>query len=104
MQDGTHRSILGYEFGIDTGGAKPVCCRKPSYGPHESKIIMAQVEQLKNNNWIRKCEGPWGSMVVLAQKPHQEHITDIKEFLAHVRIISEVECDHKTVSVSNTAL
>ena len=81
VQDGTHRPILGYEFGIDTGGAKPACCRKPSYGPHESKIIMAQVEQLKYNNWIRKCEGPWGSMVVLAQKPHQEHITDIKEFV-----------------------
>ena len=44
VQDGTHRPILGYEFGIDTGGAKPVCCRKPSYGPHESKIIMTQVE------------------------------------------------------------
>ena len=44
VQDGTHRPILGYEFGIDTGGAKPVCCRKPSYGPYESKIIMTQVE------------------------------------------------------------
>ena len=43
VQDGTHRPILGYEFGIDTDGAKPVCCRKPSYGPHDSKIIMAQV-------------------------------------------------------------
>lgn len=27
-------TILGYEFGIDTSGSKPVCCRKPSYGPY----------------------------------------------------------------------
>ena len=50
VQDGTHRPNLGYEFGINTGGAKLVCCRKPSYGPHESKIVMAQVGQLKQNN------------------------------------------------------
>lgn len=26
------RPILNYEFAIDTGTAKPVCCRKPRYG------------------------------------------------------------------------
>ena len=32
-KEGAERPILGYDFRIDTGGAKPVCCRKPSYGP-----------------------------------------------------------------------
>ena len=40
------RTILQYEFGIDTGVSKPVCCRKPSYGPYESRIIMEQNSQL----------------------------------------------------------
>ena len=84
VQDGAHRPILRYKFGIDTGGDKPMCYRKPSYGPHEPKIIMTQVGQLQNNNWIRKCGGPWGSMVVLVQKSHQEHITDINEFVWHM--------------------
>jgi len=80
-KSGAKRTILGYEFGIDTGGAQPVCCRKPSYGPYESRIIMEQVNQLLHNKWIEECEGPWGSMIVLAQKPHQEHITNINDFI-----------------------
>lgn len=79
--DGTRRTILGYEFAIDTGSATPVCCRKPQYGPHESKIIMESIDALKHNSWIRECKGPWGSSIVLAPKPHQEHINDIKEFV-----------------------
>ena len=50
---GAARPILGYEFGIDTGGAKPVCCKKPSYGPYKSKVIITQVDQLLKNKWIR---------------------------------------------------
>ena len=78
---GAKQIILGYEFVIDTGGAKPVCCKKTSYGPYESKVIMEQVNQLLHNNWIKRCGGSWGSMVVLAQKRHQEHIQDICDFV-----------------------
>ena len=78
---GARRPILNYEFGIDTGTAKPVCCRKPRYGPYESKIILEHVEALLENDWIERCEGPWGSSVVLAAKPHQEHIKDIDNFV-----------------------
>ena len=42
---------------------------------------MAQVVQLFDNGWIERCAGPWGSMIVLAQKPHQEHVTNIDEFI-----------------------
>ena len=27
------------------------------------------------------CEGPWGSSIVLAAKPHQEHIKNIDDFV-----------------------
>ena len=52
VKEGVKRPILGYEFSIDAGGAKPVCCRKPSYGPYKSKVIMAQIAQLMSNKWI----------------------------------------------------
>jgi len=45
-KQGATRPIIGYEFGIDTGNTKPVCCKKPSYGFYESKVIMTQVAQL----------------------------------------------------------
>ena len=56
---GCHRPIIGYEFTIDTGTHTPVCCRKPSYGFHEAKVIQTQITTLLGNKWIRKCGGPW---------------------------------------------
>ena len=70
VKEGAKRTILGCELGIVTTGAKPIYCRKPSYGPYESKVIMTQIEDLLHNRWIEECGGPWGSMMVLAQKPH----------------------------------
>ena len=78
---GVKLPILYFEFAIDTGASPPVCCKKPRYGPHESKIIMEHLEVLKANGWIRKCFGAWGSSIVLAAKPHQEHVIDICEFI-----------------------
>lgn len=54
-KEGIKRHILGFEFSIDTGRHTPVCCKKPRYGPHESKIIMKQIKTLLSNKWIRKC-------------------------------------------------
>ena len=81
---GARRPILGFEFCLDTGAAKPVCCRQPNYGHHESKIIQAQINAYKANHLIRKCEGPWASSIVLAPEPHQEHITSINKFVWHM--------------------
>jgi hypothetical protein len=78
---GACRTIRGFEFVIDTGDATPVCCRFPVYGLHESKIINQQLEVLRSNFWSRRYGGPWGSMIVLAPKPHQENIDDIKDFI-----------------------
>ena len=78
---GVRLPILNFEFCIDTGGSPPVCCRKPHYGPHEGKIIMEHLDVLLHNGWICVCEGPWGSSIVLAAKPHQEHISNIYDFV-----------------------
>ena len=42
---------------------------------------MQQIQQLLKNKWIRKCGGPWGSLIVLAAKPHQEDIENIDDFV-----------------------
>ena len=58
-----------------------MCCRKPAYdfyGPH---IIMNPVGSLLNNDWIIEHYSTWGSQVVLAAKPHQEHGGNIKNFV-----------------------
>ena len=52
------RHILNYKFSIDTGTAKPVCCKKPRYGPYSLKIIMEHVKTLLGNDWIERYEGP----------------------------------------------
>ena len=78
---GCRRSVIGYQFAIDTGTSTPVCCKLPNYGPHESRIIMEHIEALLKKDWIEECHGPWGSLIVLAPKPHQEHVDDINDFV-----------------------
>ena len=81
-EEGIKRPILGFEFAIDTGKHTPVCCKKPRYGPHESKIIMKQIKVLLANEWIKPCpQGGWGSPIVLAPKPHQEHVEDVDDLI-----------------------
>lgn len=78
---GWHRPIIGYEFTIDTGTHTSVCCRKSAYVFHEAKIIKTQVATLLGYKWTHKYGGPWGSLVVLAAKPHQEYVVDINYFI-----------------------
>ena len=80
-EKGVNRPVIGYEFCVDTGGSPPVCCRLPKYGIHESKLMTEQIQALDNNKWIRDCQGPWGSMILLAPKPHQEEVTSIDDFI-----------------------
>ena len=44
--EGIQKTILGYEFKIDTGISASVYCGLSSYGPNESKIIKTHVEVL----------------------------------------------------------
>lgn len=76
------RTILGFEFGIDTGNHTPVCCRKPVYEPYESKVIMQHLKTLLLNKWAKGIKGSsWGSSIVLAPKPHQEEKCDIDDYI-----------------------
>ena len=81
IKEGAIRTILGHEFGIDTGGSTPVCCHKPSYDLYEPKVIMEQITQLLGNTWINRCEGSWGSIIVFAQKSHQANIINVADFI-----------------------
>jgi hypothetical protein len=71
---GISKSIRGFEFNIDTGAMKPICCQLPRYGTHESAVILKLADQLEKNGFIEDDEGPWGALVVLAGKPNQEHL------------------------------
>ena len=42
---------------------------------------MDHIRALIHNDWIEECGGAWGSLIVLAPKPHQEHVTDIDDFI-----------------------
>jgi hypothetical protein len=83
-KDGARNSILGFEFIIDSGALAPVCCPKLQYGPHESKIILEHIQSMIHNDWIEECGGAWGSLIVLAPKPHQEHINELDDFIWHM--------------------
>ena len=76
---GTRRTILDYEFSIDTGASKLFFCQLTTYEPHGNPITMDQISSLLDNNWIEGCGDSWGSMIVIAAKPYQEHIMDIKK-------------------------
>ena len=59
-----------------------------TYGPHGKLIIMELNKGLIANDWIDKCGGVWGSMVVFAVKPHQKHIEDIKKCIWCIMCVS----------------
>jgi len=73
-EEGLCRNIRGFVFRVNTGDAKPICCRPPRYGPHESKVMETLVGKLEDNGLIEDNDGPWGAQVVLAAKPHQENV------------------------------
>ena len=79
-EEGASRPMFDFEFCIYTGNSKPVCYRQPSYGIHECKIMDKHIHILETNDWICDCEGPWGSLILLTPKPHQEECTDINDF------------------------
>ena len=72
-QDGMQQQMRGFEYSIDIGDNEPVCCKPPRYGPHETRVINTLTTALTNKNLIEDDYGPYGALIVLASKPHQEH-------------------------------
>ncbi len=73
-EGGLSKPIRGFTFQIDTGSVEPVCCKPPRYGHHESEVMRKLAQQLRDHNVVEEDHGPWGAMVVLAAKPHQEGV------------------------------
>ena len=66
---------------IDTESSPPVNCKNLHYGVHEPPIMQKTIDALQQTGFIIEDKiSPWNSNIVLAPKPHQEHITDIDEF------------------------
>ena len=42
---------------------------------------MDQTGDILKNDCIEECKIPWGSQILLAAKPHQEHIENIEDFV-----------------------
>ena len=74
--------VKNYECIIDTGNARPITVRKIHYGPREIPIMRNCIAKLEELGHIRQIhDGPWLFKALLAPKPHQEHISDIKDFV-----------------------
>jgi len=67
---------------IDTGNAHPIAVKKIQYGPKKIPIMRKAISALKKVGHIRQIhDGRWLFKVVLATKPHQEHVVDINDFV-----------------------
>src|SRR5210317_1141195 len=65
-KEGMMKPILGYLFHVNTGTSKPITCKQPRYGPHESRVIVKLSKALEQKDLIEDGDGPWGAQVVLA--------------------------------------
>ena len=84
-EEGFSQPMFDFRFCIDTCDFKSVCCRQPSYGIQERKIMDKHIHILETNDWSCDYEGYWGSLILLAPKPYQDPCTDINDSLAPLR-------------------
>ena len=74
--------VKDYECVIDTGIATPIAVKKIHYGPRETPIMRKCIAALAKLGHIRQInDGGWLFKALLAPKPHQEHISDIADFV-----------------------
>ena len=80
-EQGSFRPMFDFELCIDSGVSTLFYYRQSVYGIYERKIMNKHIQILEGNDWICDCEGPWGSLILLAPTPYQEGCTDINDFL-----------------------
>ena len=74
--------VKDYKCIIDTGSACPISVKKINYGPHETPVMRKCIAALSKLGQISQVfDGLWMFKALLAPNPHQEHITDIKDFV-----------------------
>jgi hypothetical protein len=79
---GLYVPVKDYECIIDTGSARPICVKNIHYGPRETPIMEKCIAALEKLGHISQTHtGRWLFKALLAPKPHQEHITNIDDFV-----------------------
>jgi hypothetical protein len=82
-EDGVIVPIRGYEMVIDTGKHKPIVCRQPHYGLHETPIMKKTIVKLLGLGFIKpdSTSPAWGARITLAPKPHQDKLTEMEKYV-----------------------
>jgi hypothetical protein len=81
-EHGTFVPVRHYQCIIDTGSAAPITVKQIHYGQWEIPIMDQSIATLKKMGQIGQIHnGQWLFKALLAPKPHQEHIRDIKDFI-----------------------
>ena len=76
--------VKNYECKIDSGNACHIACKIPSFVPLETPHIEKAIAKLVELGHAKQIhDGAWLSKPLLPTKPHQENVTDIKDFLWH---------------------
>ena len=74
--------VKDYQCVINTGTARPICVKKIQYRPRETPIMRKCIAALAKLGRIRQMHnGEWMFKALLAPKPHQEHISNIADFV-----------------------
>jgi hypothetical protein len=78
----TFTPLWDYECVIDTGTAAPISIKKINYSMREMPIMRKCIAALeKVVQIVQIYDGRWLFKALLAAKPHQEHISNIDEFV-----------------------
>ena len=72
--DGFQRPIRGFSFHIYKGSHPTICYKPTRYVHHEYEVMRKLVGRMDENGVAEKDDGMWGSLVVIAAKPHQEKV------------------------------
>jgi hypothetical protein len=84
---GTFTPICNYQCIIDTGTATPIAIKKILYGPREIPIMQKRIAALEKVGQICQIHGgQWLFKALLAPKPHQEHVSNIKDFISQFSV------------------
>ena len=82
-------SVKDYECVIDTGLHAPTACTNVTYGTLEAPMIVKAIAVLLRLGHIKQIfDGAWLSKGLLAPKPHQEHVTDMDNFVWRFCVIA----------------
>ena len=81
---GTFVPIQHYQCIIDTESATPIAVKKIHYSPREVPIMRKSIAALtKMGQLFQIHDGQWLFKVLLAPKPHLQHVHNIKNFVWH---------------------